>query len=433
VRQQAAPASGARSLPRGPDMIHHARCEIAVIGAGVIGMTIALRLAEEGREVVLLDPNMPGSGASYGNAGTIADYAVMPVGTPEVLRNLPSLLFDRASPLSIRPGALLALAPWLARFARQSFAGAARRNAGALAALLASACARWEDLASGIGASDVLQRRGCMYLYADAKAGRAGEADMAVRRGLGVEVEMLRPAEVAALEPGLRAVGGGAAFFPRAVFLSDPGLMMLHLAHAVEAAGVQRIELAAEGLERIVDGVAVHSAGVRVVARHVVIAAGARARALAAMAGDRVPLDTERGYHVEWDMAAPRLSRPVCVTERGFYLCPMTGRLRVAGTVELGGLDAPPSAHRIARLVEGARAVFPDLSAPDRDWMGFRPSMPDSLPVIGPSRGGGDVIHAFGHGHLGVTLAPVTAGIVADLVAGRATEVDIAPYRAGRF
>jgi D-amino-acid dehydrogenase len=217
------------------------------------------------------------------------------------------------------------------------------------------------------------------------------------------------------------------------VFLSDPGLMMLHLAHAVEAAGVQRIELAAEGLERIVDGVAVHSAGVRVVARHVVIAAGARARVLAAMAGDKVPLDTERGYHVEWDMAAPRLSRPVCVTERGFYLCPMTGRLRVAGTVELGGLDAPPSAHRIARLVEGARAVFPDLGAPDRDWMGFRPSMPDSLPVIGPSRGGGDVIHAFGHGHLGVTLAPVTAGIVADLVAGRAPEVDIAPYRAGRF
>jgi D-amino-acid dehydrogenase len=151
------------------------------------------------------------------------------------------------------------------------------------------------------------------------------------------------------------------------------------------------------------------------------------------MAGDRVPLDTERGYHVEWDMPAPRLSRPTCVTERGFYLCPMTGRLRAAGTVELGGLDAPPSPHRIMRLVEGARGVFPDLGEPDRDWMGFRPSMPDSLPVIGPSRGGTDVIHAFGHGHLGVTLAPVTAAMVADLIEGRAPEVDLAPFRPGRF
>ncbi len=164
------------------------------------------------------------------------------------------------------------------------------------------------------------------------------------------------------------------------------------------------------------------------------IAAGAHSRPLAAMAGDRVPLDTERGYHVEWDMAAPRLSRPSCPTARGFYLCPMEGRLRVAGTVELGGLTAPPSPHRIARLVEGARAIFPDLpETPDRTWMGFRPSLPDSLPVIGPSRGGAEVIHAFGHGHLGVTLAPVTAGIVADLIAGRTPERDLAAVLPTRF
>lgn len=151
------------------------------------------------------------------------------------------------------------------------------------------------------------------------------------------------------------------------------------------------------------------------------------------MAGDRVPLDTERGYHVEWEMDEPRLSRPTCITSRGFYLCPMAGRLRVAGTVELGGLHAPPSDHRIARLVEGAQSVFPDLGPPDREWMGFRPSMPDSLPVIGPSRHGTDVIHAFGHGHLGVTLAPVTASIVADIIQDRAPELDISPYRASRF
>jgi D-amino-acid dehydrogenase len=154
---------------------------------------------------------------------------------------------------------------------------------------------------------------------------------------------------------------------------------------------------------------------------------------LAAQAGDRVPLDTERGYHVEWDMAAPRLTRPTCPTSRGFYLCPMSGRLRVAGTVELGGLTLPPSPHRIAKLIEGARAIFPDLPEPSRDWMGFRPSMPDSVPVIGPSRAGADVIHAYGHGHIGLTLAPITAVLVADLVAARTPQRDLMACLPSRF
>ncbi|TAG31268.1 MAG: FAD-binding oxidoreductase, partial [Rhodobacterales bacterium] len=153
----------------------------------------------------------------------------------------------------------------------------------------------------------------------------------------------------------------------------------------------------------------------------------------ALQAGDRVPLDTERGYHAEWDMAEPLLQRPVCPTARGFYFCPMAGRLRVAGTVELGGLHLPPSAHRVQKLVEGARAFFPHLGEPDRSWMGFRPSLPDSLPVIGPSRAGPDIIPAFGHGHLGVTLAPITAQIVTALVAGKPLPLDIAAYRPGRF
>ena len=151
------------------------------------------------------------------------------------------------------------------------------------------------------------------------------------------------------------------------------------------------------------------------------------------MAGDKVPLDNERGYHLEWEMPAPLLNRPACPTARGFYLCPMTGRLRVAGTVELGGLTAPPSQHRLTRLLEGARQIFPDLPEPTTSWMGFRPSLPDSLPVIGPSRGGAEVIHAFGHGHIGLTLAPITGRIVADLVRGAMPEVDITPYLPTRF
>ena len=413
-------------------MTQHLTTDIAILGAGVVGLAIAEALLAEGRTVVLVDPNTPGMGASYGNAGTIADYAVMPVGSPDVLRRLPSLLFDRNSPLSIRRAALPSLAPWLLRFAAQSLPGATQRNAQAIAALVADACPSWQALTDRIGASALLQNRGCLYLYETKADFRAAAADMAYRRSIGITAELIGPDSLAAMEPGLPAVEGGAAFFPKAVFLSDPGAAMAALAQAVFAkAGF--VQTAAQRLTRGADGVIVEGPGLRLHARRVIIAAGAHSRALARQAGDRVPLDTERGYHVEWDMQTPRLTRPACPTSRGFYLCPMTGRLRVAGTVELGGLTAPPSPHRIAQLIKGARAIFPDLGAPSREWIGFRPSMPDSRPVIGPSRAGADVIHAYGHGHIGLTLAPITARLVAALVAGRAPEIDLTPYLPVRF
>ncbi len=412
--------------------MRHVITEIAVIGAGVIGLAIAEALVAEGHEVVLVDPNVPGSGASYGNAGTVADYAVMPVGTPQVLRDLPQLLFNRNSPLAIRPGGLVPLLPWLTRFALQSLPAAAARNGAALASLLLGAKPLWQDLAQRIGAGDLFQTRGSLYFYETAAAFRAAEADMARRRAMGVAVDLISPDALAALEPGLPRVAGGAAFFPDAAFFSDPGAMVERLrTAAMQHAGL--LVGQADRVTRQFDGLIVDGAAFRLHAKKVILATGAHGRDLARQAGDRVPLDTERGYHVEWDMAEPRLTRPTCPTSRGFYLCPMEGRLRVAGTVELGGLTAPPSSHRIQRLIDGAQAIFPDLGAPDRSWMGFRPSMPDSLPVIGPSQGGGDIIHAFGHGHIGLTLAPITARLVADLVANRPAERDLSPFRPGRF
>lgn len=407
--------------------------EIAVIGAGVIGLAIAHRLALAGREVLVLDPGEPGSGASWGNAGTIADYAVQPVGTPDVLRNLPALLFDPNSPLAIHRTALPALAPWFLRFARQSLPGAARRNATVLVGLLADAAPRWQDLASQIGGADLLQDRGCLYWYQTDGAYRAARADITFRQSLGVAVEMIGAAALQSLEPTLPVTGGGAAFFPTARFMTDPGQMVARLAQATERAGVTFRRARVESLSDADRTIRLSCADLSVNARHVVIAAGAHSRALARQAGDRVPLDTERGYHLEWDMEAPRLTRPTCPTARGFYLCPMQGRLRVAGTVELGGLTAPPSPHRLARLEEGARSIFPDLGAPSRAWMGLRPSMPDSLPVIGPGRAGNCVIHAYGHGHIGLTLAPVTAELVADSLSARRSDPRLAALSPLRF
>ena len=407
--------------------------DVIVAGGGVIGLTIALRLADEGRRVMLIDPEEPGSGASYGNAGTIATYATSPLGTPAMLRDLPRLLTDRHSPLAVHRPSLVSLMPWLARLAHQSLPARAAANGTALAALLWDAGSLWAALAERVGAEALMRNRGCLYLYATEAEARAASAGLAARRALGVVVEQIDAAGLAALEPGLPPMAGGAAFFPGAQFIIDRGAMMAALTRAVLQAGVEVLRGRATQLERTAVGVVVRGPGLLRTARRVVIAAGARSRALARMAGDRVPLDTERGYHLEWDMATPPVTRPACPVARGFYLCPMAGRLRVAGTVEMGGLDAPPSSHRLERLAEGARQFFPHLGAPSRSWMGLRPSMPDSLPVIGASKDGADVIHAFGHGHLGLTLAPRTADFVADLIAGRDPGPALSPCLPTRF
>ena len=426
---------GCNSRRIGPPEMTPARveqCEIAVIGAGVVGLACALELALAGHEVVILAPEDHETGASYGNAGVIADYAVMPVGTPEVLRNLPRLLFDRDSPLAIRPSAALTLAPWLLRFARESLPGRAQANARAIAALLAPTPAAWKSLAAQIDGTDLLKPLGSLYLF-ETEAERR-QADFRPYRALGVTVEEISRDQLGQLQPGLPGhIGAGAAFFPNTVTVDDPGAMLRRLRACVTAAGVaQRVGLVRK-LSRSAGHVQLDGDGPSLRARKVVLAAGAWSKQLAAMAGDRVPLDTERGYHLEYDLAAPRLIRQMTPVSRGFYFCPMAGRLRVAGTVELGGLTAPPSPHRWEVMERGARAILPDLPAPSRRWMGFRPSLPDSRPVIGPSQQGDDVIHAYGHGHLGLTLAPVTARIVAALIARRAPEVDITPYLPSRF
>lgn len=406
--------------------------EVVVIGAGVVGLATALRLISDGYEVVVIDPNEPGSGASYGNAATIADYAIMPVGSPQVLRDLPSLLFDRHSPLAIRKAAILALAPWLARFLWQSLPGATERNIRALAAIVTDAGQRWSDLASHLGDTEILQKRGYLQFFKEDAALRAATSACLDRRArFGLRVEVLDAATLAAMEPGLPPARGG-LFFPGAMHLADPGRMTALMAARLRAtAPILRGH--ADRIERVDGGVRVTGPGVEIRARHAVIAAGAHSRALARSAGDFVPLDTERGYHLEWDGEEHRLTRPCCPPWRGFYMSPLAGRLRAAGTVELGGLSAPPSRHRLDRLLEGVREIFPEIGPPTREWLGFRPSLPDSLPVVGSSRLGPEVIHAYGHGHIGLTLAPITAEMVADLIGGRRPHPGMAALSPTRF
>ncbi|MGB3539390.1 MAG: FAD-dependent oxidoreductase [Mesorhizobium sp.] len=407
--------------------------EVAIVGAGVVGLATALRLAGEGREVLLIDPNEPGSGASYGNAGTVAEYACVPVGTPAVLRSLPKLLFDRDSPFALRWSALAQLAPWLARFARQSLPAAARANAVALAGLLADALPAWEEMAVEADAVDLLRRNGCLYLCRRESDFAGLEWSRALRSELGAHQEVLTPDAVAKLEPNLPPVEGKGLYFPDSLNLTDPKAMMAKLLKAAVARGASVLKATVTGLQAAPGGVRLEGPGCSVVAGKVVIAAGAFSRPLAAMAGDRIPLETERGYHLEFATDAPLLGRPVCPVDLGFYMTPMAGRLRVAGTVELGKRDAPVNPRRHALLDRGVRQFFPALGQPTSQWLGFRPSLPDSRPVIGPASNNPNVIYAFGHGHIGLTLSAVTARNVAGLITGRRNSQAMEAFSASRF
>lgn len=379
-------------------------------------MTIAHRLAMAGRDVALIEPEEPGMGASYGNAGTIADYATVPLGTPNVLRNLPNLMLDRHSPLSIHYTTVPGLLPWLVQFAYQCLPGPSRANAKALGKLLDNASGLWHETAREIGAAHLLHQRGCLYLYESQKAFKAAVNDERMRRDNGVKLQVINACDVLKLEPALQPFEGGAHYFPEASSIDDPGALMKLLSARLQDLGVNMISARANSIDDSDRKIRISCNTGIVEARKTIIAAGAYSRSLARAVGENIALDTERGYHIEFDLHTPPVSRPVCSARRGFYASPMTGRLRIAGTVEFGGLLKPANPSRLNQLERGARELFPALGKPSRSWLGFRPSVPSSVPVIRRARRNGNVILAFGHGHLGVTLAPMTAAMVHKLL-----------------
>jgi glycine/D-amino acid oxidase-like deaminating enzyme len=409
------------------------KTDVAVVGAGIIGLAVAFRLAAAGRTIVVVDPNDPGSGASYGNAGAIAPYGCAPIGNPNVLRNLPDLLLGSDSPFAMRTAALPSLLPWLLRFLWQSTSSRARRNGRALQSLLKEAAQAWNDLAAQAGVSELIRYEGCLYVYRDKAPAKNGDWAARLRDELGVRQEWLTSNDVARLEPALPRAAGG-LFFPDAAHFVDPPMLTRRLAAAAQSHGASFQRARVERIDPNVSGPFRLGCGnVIIEAPKVVLAAGAWSRGLARQVGDEVPLDTERGYHLEFAMDVCPITRPVSPIDLGFYVTPMAGRLRVAGTVELGGLSAPLNRRRTALLERGVRKLFPDLGAPQSQWLGFRPSLPDSLPVIGPSRRHPGLIHAFGHGHLGMTLAAVTSLIVAGLVEGGNGVWDLTAFRVDRF
>ncbi len=411
-----------------------ATMDIVVIGAGVQGLSAALFLQNDGHRVVVVDPREPGTGTSFGNAGAVVTTSCAPLAMPGILRQVPKMLLDPQGPLIVRWSYLPRALPWLFDLVRASRPRQVERISIALAALNSRAEKPWRELSRLCGAEDLLRPVGWLKVYEKAENFEAtrAERDLMTRRGCRFEV--LSADELRQLEPNLAPHFRWGLFQPDAHFLLDPHVMTSRFAQTFlqrggeirrETAGT--IETTAEGRHRVVTDQA------RLDADRVVLAAGAWSRPFLKQLGVRPRLDTERGYHLMLPQPERGLNRPTVNGDSGFALCPMLKGMRLVSGVEFAGLAAAPDYRRIRGLLPLAQRMLPGLSGDEQSaWLGFRPSIPDSLPVIGPAPRLPGVYCAFGHGHLGMTEGPVTGRLIADLVAGRDPGLDIAAFSPGR-
>ena len=409
------------------------RKRIAVVGAGIVGISCGLFLQDDGHEVTLVDPKEPGKGTSFGNAGVVSASSILPIATPGTLKKVPAMLLDRNSPLSLRWSYLPRMLPWLLRFILASRWPRVERHARSTRALVERAGQAHDIVIQRCGAGDLVKSGGWLKL---AKSREAFDAATGLERQFleryEVEHEVLDGDAIRALEPAVSGEVTDALHLPLNRRVTSPLSYSQRLARAFFECGGKHLQAEVLGLD-LLSGTFLLTQGKRHPFDLIVIAAGAHSKNLAAEAGHRVPLDTERGYHVMLPGLAAELTRPLQAIEAGFVMAPMEDGLRITSGVELAGLAAPPDYSRVRRLVPLAQTYVNGLDADIRsEWLGFRPSLPDGLPVIGNSRHHPQVLFAFGHQHIGLTLGPLTGRIIADLVAGRDPGIDLAPYAPDR-
>ncbi len=407
------------------------RATVIVLGAGIVGVCAAAHLAEAGHDVTVIDRSGAIEETSAGNAAALAFSDVLPLAQKGMVRNLPRWLADPLGPLAIPAAYLPKLAPWLWRFWR---AGAARNRETSLAAqaaLMRLAEAEWLSLMDRTGTRTMLREDGSLELYESEAEFTASLPGWSARDRFGIAFRHVDGAGLAALQPGLSPRFVRGTFVPGWKTVDDPKVLGKAVwAYAERLGATLRIATA----ERLQDGAVSLAGGERLRADAIVVAAGAWSHRLAAQLGDRIPLETERGYNTTLPAGAFDVKRQLIFSGHGFVVTPLSTGLRVGGAVELGGLDRPPNFARAKAMLSKAALFLPGLETRGgREWMGYRPSLPDSLPVISASKTAPRVVYAFGHGHLGLTQAAATGRLVRALISREELPIDITPFAADRF
>jgi D-amino-acid dehydrogenase len=418
------------------------RGHVAVIGAGIVGAASALELLRDGHRVTIIEPGEPGGeqAASYGNGTLLNPSSVIPMSTPGIWKKVPGYLRDPLGPLTIRWRYLPHLLPWLRRFVT---AGSTPEKvatiARALQPLLADAPERHRALAEEAGAGHLITRQGVLFAFPDRAAFEAEASSWRIRRDNGTRWLELDEDELRQREPTLSRRYRFALLVEENGQCRDPGAYVAALVRHAVASGATLSRARATGFRiesRQLRAVLTDTG--EVTADKAVIAAGAYSKQLAAAAGDRVPLETERGYHVVISDPGIEPRYPIMPSDGKMAFAMTPEGLRIGGQVELAGLEADPNWQRADVLLAFVREVYPDVPADlpaerIKRWMGHRPSTPDGLPCLGPASATEDIIHAFGHGHVGLTAGAMTGTIVAEIIAGRLPSFDLTPYAARRF
>lgn len=409
--------------------------EVVVIGAGVIGLSAAIAIQARGFAVTVLDREGPAAGASAGNAGAFAFTDILPLASPGILRKAPRWLLDPLGPLSVPPAYALKIAPWMYRFWRACAPARVAAATDAQAALMDLSRAELEPFLQQTGTRAMLRKDGNLQVYEGRAEFEAARPGWAARERHGIAFHHLDAAGMAAIQPGLSSRFTHGTFTPGWYSIADPRLYTLALADHVRERGgrIERAEVTALRPDAAGIGIVTADGASRPAAR-VVLAAGAFSHRIARTLGDVVPLETERGYNTTLPPGAFDLRTQITFGGHGFVVSRLSTGIRVGGAVELGGLDLPPDYRRSRAMLMKAQAFLPGLAARGGvEWMGFRPSLPDSLPAIGRAGSQPRVIYAFGHGHLGLTQSAGTARLVADLLTDERPLIDLTPFSPHRF
>jgi glycine/D-amino acid oxidase-like deaminating enzyme len=406
-----------------------------IIGAGVIGAATALALQEDGHTVSLIDRDAPCSGASFGNAGAIVNGSCAPTAMPGVMFDAVRMMLRTDSPVSIRPAYMHRILPWLLRFVLQSRTSNVDRNARHLYALTRYAGASWRRLTGRTELSSLIRETGWLKVYESEETFAATAYARALLDKMGSRYDVLNAAEILELEPELAPIYKRGIYQRGSMSIINPGRLVSAMVELFTRRGGVYQQFAVDRIITRENGIQLEGQSGQLVADKVVVAAGAWSRTLAMQLGDNIPLETERGYHLMLpESTRVLLKRPVVNEESSFVLSPMETGLRMTAQVEFAGLDIAADYSRIRSLLPRAKRMLPKMDIQEESvWMGFRPSLPDSLPVLGYSSKSREVLYAFGHQHLGMTLGAISGEIIADLFANRTPRVDISPYRPDRF
>jgi D-amino-acid dehydrogenase len=412
----------------------NSQTRIAVVGAGIVGCSCALWLQRKGFEVILIDPDDPGSGTSSGNACTIAEYGCIPVNSPDLFRRLPSLLFSSESPLSLDLGYALTHPGWMIDFLKNCRERKVNRTIRLLGQLLAKVYDGLDPLLDMADARDLVEQRGFMHVYRDQAEWDAAKRANQARREQGSNFVELDQGDIKALEPNLKAPFEHGLLFDGITQVLDPQALCQRYVECFRQNQGQFLQQRAVAVRHGTESVQIQlDNGENVDAERVVIAAGAFSKSIAGIPMQLLKLDAERGYHVQFSNMQHLLSRPVSWQQAGFYATPMNLGLRFAGTVEIAGLHKEINPRMINYLNRKAHEMLELPEQPDQEWLGFRPTCPDALPVIGYSTTSEYILYAFGHHHIGLTLSGITGKLIAELANGEEPSHNITPFSPRRF